>query len=256
MEIDYAAIAQLVEVEKDGDIRVSGEVGKIDLDVFPGSIPPHFVAVRLRLVPNDQGDHTVRFTFRSEEGGAIVSKNIPLTVPAVNKEGTSPTVARMSFRAGGNVSQPGGYAYDIVVDGRLLRSLPLHVGYSRVAGTRSSWTVAVESNDMVQAGPFTIMPAMSTGLEQVTLIVNSELADFQGTVQAPPGMEIKDLLVMGGGSESLHVKNLKIGDGHKQLVQFRGTMYYFTLLTIEKRAPKAGYATPTYVYELFVEELE
>ena len=87
--------------------------------------------------------------------------------------------------------------------------------------------------------------------QEVGLLVNSELADYQGTVSAP-GVEIRNVLAEQGGSESVMIESLKVGDANKRRVPFRGRFFDITLLNAKVMPPKPGNAYPDFSCEILV----
>lgn len=126
MHLELALVADAVNLSESGKLNILGEFTQILCSSFPALHRSLSMAARFAGGPSDLGEHEVSLVFVDPSG-----KSRPIGSTRLTLEGT-PRVeipARMTLILtieGVLLEVEGAYRFDLVVDGKLLGSIPLH----------------------------------------------------------------------------------------------------------------------------------
>ena len=128
MHVNLAVLCDAANVSREGKLNILGEFDSIHASSFPLVYPTMVLVVRLEAHPTERGEHRLKLQLIDADGGDVVP---PLEgefttgsppFPGVPVR-TAPIILQMH---GVRFDRPGHYAFELLVDGHHLRSLPLH----------------------------------------------------------------------------------------------------------------------------------
>jgi hypothetical protein len=125
MEIAYAFLANAAEGTPDGRINVlGGDFDTVQVATLPAVIPLIAVVIRFSCTVDDSGSrHRCRIEI---PGVAGIATDAEIDVPNLEHRATSKVMA-ITHIAGVVFNNAGMFPVEISLDGKLVRSLPLHV---------------------------------------------------------------------------------------------------------------------------------
>ncbi len=126
MEIDLALLADAATVDAAGKLNILGIFDRISASGFPAQHPHISLVLRFGASLNEAGDHTVEIVLKAPDGAEVVRLNGDIKV------GMGPTATGGRVRVPQVVNMerlvfqtPGGYSFDVAVDGEHQVSVPL-----------------------------------------------------------------------------------------------------------------------------------
>lgn len=126
MEVDLAVVADAANVSQEGKLNVLGVFDTIWAREFPFRHAAMVFVLRVRADFTEQGDHGLVVRLIDADGGQLFKAEGPLKVPqSVPGRPLKPHV--ILGLAGITFQRPGDYSFEVILDDRHLKSVPLHV---------------------------------------------------------------------------------------------------------------------------------
>jgi len=126
MEIDLALLADAATVDAAGKLNILGIFDRISASGFPAQHPHIALVLRFGASLNEAGDHKVEIVLKAPGGEEVVRFNGDIKVGVGPTEGGGrvrvPQVVNMERLV---FKKPGGYSFDVAVDGEHQVSVPL-----------------------------------------------------------------------------------------------------------------------------------
>jgi hypothetical protein len=126
MEIDLALLADAATVDASGKLNILGIFDRISTSGFPAQHPHISLVLRFGASMNEAGEHSVEIVLKDPAGAEVVRLNGEIKV------GMGPTASGGRVRVPQVVNmerlvfqKPGGYSFDVSVDGEHQVSVPL-----------------------------------------------------------------------------------------------------------------------------------
>ena len=129
MLVNLAVLCDAANVSREGKLNILGEFDSIHASTFPLSYPTMVLVVRIEAHPTEVGDHLLKLQLLDADGrdvvppleGGFTTGLAPFLGVPVR---TAPIILQMH---GVRFDAPGHYAFELLVDGHHLRSIPLHI---------------------------------------------------------------------------------------------------------------------------------
>ncbi len=126
MEVDLAVTADAANVSQEGKLNVLGVFDTIWARKFPFRHAAMVFVLRVRADFTDQGVHRMEVRLMDADGAQLFKAEGPLQVPGgVPGQPVKPHV--IMGLSGITFHRAGEYSFEVLVDERHLRSVPLHV---------------------------------------------------------------------------------------------------------------------------------
>ena len=126
MEVDLAVVADAANVSQEGKLNILGVFDTIWARDFPFRHATMVFVLRVRADFTDQGVHTLEVRLIDADGAQLFKAGGPLKVPA-GEPGRAVKPHVIMGLSGINFSKPGDYSFEILVDERHMKSVPLYV---------------------------------------------------------------------------------------------------------------------------------
>ncbi len=126
MEVDLAVVADAANVSQEGKLNILGVFDTIWAREFPFRHAAMVFVLRVRADFTDQGVHKLVVRLMDADGGQLFKAEGPLKVP----EGTPgrPVKPHVIMGLSGiSFAKPGDFSFEVIVDERHLKSVPLYV---------------------------------------------------------------------------------------------------------------------------------
>jgi hypothetical protein len=129
MQVNLAVLCDAANVSREGKLNILGEFDSIHASSFPLTYPTMVLVVRMEAHPTEVGEHQLKLQLLDADGQDVVP---PLLGEFTTGEPpfpgvpvrTAPIILQMH---GVRFARPGHCAFELLVDGHHLRSLPLHI---------------------------------------------------------------------------------------------------------------------------------
>ncbi len=126
MQVEIFSISDAATSEN-GKLNILGAFDTIWVRQFPALYPHCAVAVRMRFLSLEQGDHALVVRFMDADGVNVLppaSGSFSITMPETQRTASADIVLNIQAL---NLIKPGEYSLELLVDGENIRSLPLFV---------------------------------------------------------------------------------------------------------------------------------
>ncbi len=126
MQVEIFAISDAATSEN-GKLNILGAFDTIWVRQFPALYPHCAVAVRMRFLSLEQGNHSLVVRFMDADGVNILppaTGSFSIAMPETQRTTSADIVLNIQAL---NLIKPGEYALELIVNGENLRSLPLFV---------------------------------------------------------------------------------------------------------------------------------
>lgn len=127
MEVDLAVLADAANLTGNGKLNILGTFDAITLGPdFPATSTTFSIVVRLVAHPSELGKHKLLLRVADADGKEVSKLEGDFEV---GRKESSPKPARIPLILGAQVTfpSPGDYTFDILIDGRWEKSIPLEV---------------------------------------------------------------------------------------------------------------------------------
>jgi len=126
MEVDLAVIADAANVSQEGKLNILGVFDTIWAREFPFRHASMVFVVRMNADFTEQGAHRMEVRLMDADGRQLFRAEGPMQVPgAIPGRPHKPHV--IMGLSGISFSMPGDYSFEVMVDGQLMKSVPLYV---------------------------------------------------------------------------------------------------------------------------------
>ena len=127
MRVDLAVLADYAAMTADQKLLIVGVFDTVWLGSFPATYPSIYLALRVIVGPDDQGDHQLDLRLADPKGDQLVALRADFSVKppdAGDEAGALQLVLQF-----GNVEfkEPGLHAVDILIDDRFEETVPLRL---------------------------------------------------------------------------------------------------------------------------------
>ena len=129
MQLEYAFLADSAQVSSDGKMFVlGGGIDRIFSKQFPATHPYMSLVVKIQLHPAEcEREHGLEVELWDPDGKSIGGK-VAATFSAPRQPGGRPSYVQLVMNVlNAEFRVPGDYAFQIVADGQLLKTLPIHL---------------------------------------------------------------------------------------------------------------------------------
>lgn len=130
MELDLAVVADAANVSQEGKLNILGVFDTIWAREFPVRHPAMVFVLRVRTDFTDQGAHRMQVRLMDADGGQLFKAEGALQVPA-GQPGRAARPHIIMGLGGVTFERPGDYSFEVMVDDRHLKSVPLAVVQAR-----------------------------------------------------------------------------------------------------------------------------
>lgn len=135
MEIKLAVLADAANVSQEGKLNVMGIFTNIYAHKFPAVHPSMVLVLDIEAHPSEVDiNHSVLVKVVDEDGKEIVRIDGSIEIGAAKDQKLPPHVSFTIPLKGLNFARPGVYSFDILIDGRYERSVPLHIALVQQQG--------------------------------------------------------------------------------------------------------------------------
>jgi Family of unknown function (DUF6941) len=127
MEVDLAVLADAANVSGEGKLNLLGIFDNMTLGPdFPATSTTFSIVVRLVAHPSELGQHQLTLRVADADGKEVAKLDAGFNV---GRKKASPKPASLPIVLGAQVTfpSPGDYAFDILIDGRWEKTIPLEV---------------------------------------------------------------------------------------------------------------------------------
>ena len=126
MEVDLAVVADAANVSQEGKLNILGVFDTIWAREFPFRHAAMVFVLRVRADLADQGTHQLEIRLMDADGAQLFKAEGPLKVPGgLPGRPIKPHV--IMGLSGVSFPRPGDYSFEVLIDSRHLRSVPLWV---------------------------------------------------------------------------------------------------------------------------------
>ena len=126
MEVDLAVIADAANVSQEGKLNILGVFDTIWAGKFPFRYGTMVFVVRVTASFSEEGSHPMEVRLNDADGVRLFQAEGPLQVSG-SVPGRPVRPHLIMGLSGITFTEPGDYSFEVIVDGRHLRSVPLHV---------------------------------------------------------------------------------------------------------------------------------
>ena len=126
MDVDLAVIADAANVSQEGKLNILGVFDTIWARVFPFRHASMVFVLRVRADFTEQGAHRLEVRLIDDDGGQLFKAEGPLQV-AGGEPGRPVKPHVVMGLSGISFPKPGDYSFEIIVDDRHMKSVPLFV---------------------------------------------------------------------------------------------------------------------------------
>ncbi len=126
MEVDLAVIADAANVSQEGKLNILGVFDTIWAREFPFRHGTMVFVVRVTASFIEAGSHPMEVRLNDADGRRLFKAEGPLQVTG-GAPGRPVRPHLIMGLSGITFTEPGDYSFEVIVDGRHLRSVPLHV---------------------------------------------------------------------------------------------------------------------------------
>ena len=128
MEVALALLADAANTTRDGKLNVLGVFDAIRASKFPSTHPSMVLVLRLEATAADWDQkHELDVRFIDEDGGQLLKINAHIVVPSAPDSGRPRRFTHPIQINGPRFKKPGGFAFEVRVNGQLAVTLPLQV---------------------------------------------------------------------------------------------------------------------------------
>lgn len=127
MEVDLAVLADAANMTGNGKLNVLGIFDNFTLGPdFPATSPTFAIVFRVILHPSELGKHELLIRFADQDGKELAK--LEGHIQADRKKLTpKPAHVPVIFQAQVKIPGPGDYVFDLLINGRWEKSIPLEV---------------------------------------------------------------------------------------------------------------------------------
>ncbi|UCC73762.1 MAG: hypothetical protein JSV86_04155 [Gemmatimonadota bacterium] len=126
MEVDLAVVADGANVSQEGKLNILGVFDTIWAREFPFRHAAMVFVLRVRADFTDRGVHQMQVRLMDADGAQLFKAEGPLKVPGGAPGRPSKPHVIMGL-SGITFPKPGDYSFEVLVDDRHMRSVPLYV---------------------------------------------------------------------------------------------------------------------------------
>lgn len=126
MEVNLAVLADAANVSREGKLNITGIFDRFSFQEFPATSPSFMIVLRFQAHPNEAGKHKLLMRLADADGQEVSKLEGEFVVPG-KRTGGKPVNGQIILGAQVRLPHPGDYSFDILIDGRWERSIPLEV---------------------------------------------------------------------------------------------------------------------------------
>lgn len=131
MEVDLAVLADAANRSENGKLNILGIFETFNLGPeFPATSPTFTIVLRIVAHPSEMGEHDLRLRLADADGKEIAKLEGSFEI---SRNVTSPKPVRMPVTLLAQVKfpGPGDYAFDVLINGRWEKSIPVEIVKAR-----------------------------------------------------------------------------------------------------------------------------
>jgi hypothetical protein len=126
MEVDLAVLADGANTTANGKLNILGVFDNFSLPTFPATTPTFCVVLRVVGHPSETGKHGIQIRLADADGKELAKLEGQFRANA-QKGRSKPYRVQMILNSQVTFPHPGDYTFDVLVDGRWERAIPLEV---------------------------------------------------------------------------------------------------------------------------------
>lgn len=124
MDVELAVVADAANVSQEGKLNILGVFDTIWAREFPVRHASMVFVLRVRADFTDQGTHQLQVRLMDADGKQLFKAEGPLQLPTAAPGRSSKPQIIIGLN-GVTFDKPGDYSFEVMVDGRHLKSVPL-----------------------------------------------------------------------------------------------------------------------------------